>query len=66
MEDKVISINGFTQDETVAIMRAVKMVIDQPENTAFAMGTESNREWKVGDLIREVRQEHEYMKKNRG
>ena len=61
MEDKVIFINGFTQDETLEIMRAVKSVIKNPADTAFAMGTETNREWKIKDLIAEVRQEHEYM-----
>lgn len=61
MEDKVIFINGFTQDETVAIMRAVKTVIDNPGGTAFAMGTPTNREWVVKDLIKEVREEHAYM-----
>ena len=60
----MIFINGFSQDETLVIMRAVKSVIAQPEDTAFAMGTATNREWVVKDLITEVRQEHEYMKKN--
>ena len=62
MNDKVIFINGFTQDETVIIMRAVKAVIDDPAEAAFAMGTETNREWLVKDLIKEVREEHAYMK----
>ncbi len=65
MEDKVIFINGFSQDETVTIMRAVKAAIAAPGDTAFAMGTETNREWIVKDLISEVRREHEYMQKNR-
>ncbi|HAK47031.1 MAG TPA: DUF3783 domain-containing protein [Spirochaeta sp.] len=64
MEDKVIFINGFTQDETVAIMRAVKAVIADPGGTAFSMGTPTNRDWVIKDLIKEVREEHEYMKKN--
>lgn len=64
MEDKVIFINGFTQDETVAIMRAVKAVIDDPGGTAFSMGTPTNRNWVIKDLIKEVREEHEYMKKH--
>lgn len=64
MNNKVVFINGFTQDETVKIMRAVKSAIENPEDTAFAMGTETNVEWKVKDLIAEVSAEHEYMKKN--
>ncbi len=66
MEDKVIFINGFTQDETVAIMRAVKAVIENPGDTAFAMGTETNRQWIVKDLIKEVREEHIYMQQQKG
>lgn len=62
MDDKVIFINGFTQDETIKIMRAVKSVIADPADTAFAMGTETNREWIIRDLIKEVREEHAYMK----
>lgn len=63
MDNKVIFINGFTQDETVKIMRAIKAVIENPGDTAFAMGTDTNREWIVKDLIKEVQEEHIYMKK---
>lgn len=62
MNNKVIFINGFTQDETVVIMRAVKAVVENPGDTAFAMGTDTNREWLVKDLIKEVQEEHIYMK----
>ena len=64
MDDKVIFINGFSNDEAVKIMRAVKGVIENPADTAFCMGTEANRDWNVKDLIRDVREEHEYFKKN--
>ncbi len=64
MSDRVVFINGFSKEETVKIMRAVKGVIEDPDNAAFCMGTESNRGWLVSDLIREVREEHEYMKNN--
>ena len=66
MEDKVIFINGFSQDETLTIMRAVKTVIDNPGDTAFAMGTPTNREWVIKDLIEEVRREHEMMRQQAG
>lgn len=62
MNDKVIFINGFSQDDTIKMMRAVKAVMDNPSDIAFAMGTETNRSWKVEDLIKEVREEHAYMK----
>lgn len=64
MESKVIFINGFSKEETVKIMRAVKGVIENPGDTAFCMGTETNREWIVKDLLREVSEEHEFIKNN--
>ena len=64
MSDKIIFINGFTKDETIKIMRAVKSAIENPADAAFCMGTDANREWIVKDLIREVREEHEYLVEN--
>lgn len=61
-DDKLIFINGFNQAETLRIMKAVKGVLDDPGDTAFCMGTPSNRSWTVSALIGEVRREHEYMK----
>jgi hypothetical protein len=66
MEDKVIFVNGFSQDETIKIMRAVKAVMENPGDIAFAMGTETNRTWNVSALLTEVKKEHEYMKKQQG
>jgi hypothetical protein len=64
MNSKVIFLNGFSKDEALKIMRAVKGTIENPDDTAFCMGTEANRQWLVKDLIAEVREEHEYMKAN--
>jgi hypothetical protein len=64
MNDKIIFINGFTKDETIKIMRAVKGAVENPSDAAFCMGTDANREWIVKDLIREVREEHEYLMEN--
>ncbi|MDC7126229.1 MAG: DUF3783 domain-containing protein [Spirochaetales bacterium] len=61
--DKFIFINGFSQKETMEIIKAVKSITDKPGDIAFAMGTETNRNWVVKDLIKEVREEHEYMTK---
>lgn len=62
MGEKVIFINGFTKDEVIEIMRAVKNTIKKPENIAFCMGTEQNIEWKVKELIEHVMEEHNFMK----
>jgi len=64
MNSKVIFLNGFSKEEALKIMRAVKSTIENPDDAAFCMGTEANREWLVKDLIAEVREEHDYMKKN--
>lgn len=62
MDDKkVVIINGFSRDETIAIMRAVKDAITCPDRVAFCMGNENNREWRVKDLINEVVEEHNRM-----
>ena len=58
---KAIIINGFTREETFAIMRAVKSAVEHPEQIAFCMGNENNREWCVKDLINEVVEEHDRM-----
>jgi hypothetical protein len=63
METKVILMHGFDQDEILAIMRAVKAAAKRPEEIAFAMTTETNREWKVEDLIEHVGEEHDFMRK---
>jgi hypothetical protein len=65
MEPKVLLMHGFDQDEALAIMRAVKAAVKRPEDIAFAMTTETNREWKVEDLIEHVGEEHEFMRKGR-
>ncbi len=64
MDNKVILINGYTNEETLKIMRAIKAVLEDPTEVAFAMGTETNRTWVVNDLLKEVSEEHEYMKNN--
>lgn len=65
MEDeRLVMINGFSRDDTLKIMRAVKGNLEDPHGIAFTMTTETNKEWVIKDLIKEVRTEHEYMRKN--
>jgi len=58
---KVIFLHGFTQDEALAAMRAVKAALPNPGSIAFSMATETNVRWKVSDLIEHVSEEHESM-----
>jgi hypothetical protein len=65
-EEPVVFLHGFEGDALMAIIQAVKKAAPRagidPAAIAFASSTPTNREWKIKDLIREVRQEHEYFK----
>ncbi|MFP4267682.1 MAG: DUF3783 domain-containing protein [Spirochaetaceae bacterium] len=63
-DERMILIHGFNREETIAIMRAAKTAVQDPQGVAFTTSTPSNLEWKLEDIIGEVRQEHEYMRKN--
>jgi hypothetical protein len=64
LDNKVIIMNGFTHDEIATIMRAVKAQFDNPGDLIFAMTTENSLNTKVKDLIVDMSQDHEYLKKN--
>ena len=63
-EGRVVFLHGFTQDEIRKILSAVKLAFDTPQDIAFCMSTPNNLNWKVKDLINDVREDHEYLKKN--
>jgi hypothetical protein len=68
MDTPVVLLHGFSNDQAVALMRAAKKAaadagID-PALIAFATTTPTNIEWKVAELLTEVAEEHEYMRKN--
>ena len=63
MEAKVILLHGFSTDEAVAAMRAIKAALPAARDAAFATTTETNLSWKVSELIGHVSEEHEAMTK---
>ena len=63
-EGKLILMHGFSNDEAIAVMRAVKAAAPDPGEIAFAITTPTNLEWKIKDLVDQVRFEHEYLKEN--
>ena len=63
MDTKVVFLHGFTQDEAVALIRVVKSSPALTGDTAFAMSTATNLEWKVADLVEHVAEEHAEMKR---
>jgi len=68
MDQPVVFLHGFTQDQLLAILRGAKKAAAEagldPGVIAFASSTPTNLEWKVRDLIAEVREEHEFMRQN--
>jgi cysteine sulfinate desulfinase/cysteine desulfurase-like protein len=68
MDNPVILMHGFSHEQMITIMRAAKAAAKElgvdPLSIAFTSSTPTNMEWKLKDLIAEVREEHEYMKKN--
>jgi hypothetical protein len=69
MDNPVVLLHGFSDAVLFKLITAVKTAardagID-PGLIAFASSTPVNLDWKIKDLIREVRQEHEMMTKKR-
>jgi hypothetical protein len=63
-EGKLVLMHGFSNEEAVAMMRAVKAAASDPGDIAFAITTPTNLEWKIKDLVDQVRAEHESLKQN--
>ncbi len=61
---KVVFMHGFNQDEMGRIIRGVKSIVTDPGMVAFCMSTENNLDWKIRELLSDVTEEHDYMKKN--
>lgn len=64
MEERMILLHGFNREEVMKILKAVKSVAADPSEIAFSVTTDTNLAWTVQDLVKEVREEHEYMKAN--
>lgn len=62
--ERVVIIHGFTKEEIFSVMRAVKREMGVDSDIAFAMTTPKSVEMKLEDLIKDVREEHTYLKKN--
>jgi hypothetical protein len=62
MDTPVVFLHGFSDKVLFELIRALKAAARNagvdPGLIAFASSTPTNLNWKVGDLIREVRAEH--------
>lgn len=59
--ERLVFLHGFSQEEAVKAMRAVKAALNDQSGIAFAMSTPSNIEWPVKELIEHVLEEHREM-----
>ncbi len=64
LENKVIIMNGFSNAEIARIMKSVKSLFDNPRDLIFAKTTETSLQMKLADLIEDMSEDHEYLKKN--
>ncbi|MFA5468733.1 MAG: DUF3783 domain-containing protein [Sphaerochaetaceae bacterium] len=60
-ETKVVIMHNFTREEIYKVMQAVKMVLKDKGNLAFAMTTENSLTMKLGEVVKEVANDHAYM-----
>lgn len=56
--------NGFDYAEIDLIMRAVKRELGKETEIIFAKTTENSIRMKVGELIEDLTEDHEYLKNN--
>jgi hypothetical protein len=61
-EQKIVVLHGFTPEEAMVAMRALKGALPAASDAAFAMSTETNLNWKLKDLVEHVTQEHQQYK----
>lgn len=60
---RAIVMHGFTSEEALAIMKAIKALGPAMQQAAFAMTTETNMHWPLGRLLSELAEEHRMMQR---
>lgn len=62
MEDfKAVILHGFSNEEALVIMRAIKSLGISASQTAFATTTPTSLQWKVDYLLEHLQEEHAMM-----
>jgi hypothetical protein len=64
LDNKVIIMNGFTDQEIHQIINSVKKLFDNPKDLIFAKTTDTSVNMKLKDLIVDMSEDHEYLKQN--
>jgi hypothetical protein len=62
MDQRVVLLHGFTNEEALTALRALREALPSAEDAAFATTTPTNIEWKVGELLEHVTEEHRLYK----
>jgi len=62
MDQKIVLLHGFTREETVAAMKAVKAAVPGAADAAFATSTPTNLGWTLRDIVEHVSEEHRSFK----
>ena len=60
-DEKVIIIHGFEREKVFEIMKSVKASVENPSEIAFSVSTPTNLEWKLKDIISDIREDHAYF-----
>ena len=61
---KTLILDGFSREEALAVLRAVKSSVPNPREIIFAMTTDQSKNLVLKDLLADLREEHEYFLKN--
>ena len=61
-KEKVIFFHGFEREDVFKIIKAIKASASNPKEIAFSMSTPTNLEWKIKDMVTEVREDHAFFK----
>ena len=64
-EEKIIVLHGFSAEEAMEILKAVKSAVPTAKDAAFATTTETNLQWKLSYLIEHVSEEHQQFREYR-
>ncbi len=63
MQERILILHGFKREELNEVIKAVKGVLGKEVDLISAITTPTSLEWKVKDLIEELRKEHRYFKR---
>lgn len=64
MDHRVIIMHNLTLAEIDLVMRAVRSQLDRSKDIVFAKSTENSLQMKLGELIDDMCEDHEYLKQN--